>query len=122
MSFVGTKSVGYNRMRFLLDSLLDIDRQLQASTEGRGRLLICQGQPAAIFRRLNEQVRLLKICVEQDCEPIWNKRDEATKTLCRELGIEYVEKVSHTLWDPRMVIDTNGGIAPLTYQMFLVSN
>lgn len=109
-------------MRFLLDSLLDIDRQLQAVTEGRGRLLICQGQPAAIFRRLNEQVRLLKICVEQDCEPIWNQRDEATKNLCRELGIEYVEKVSHTLWDPRMVIDTNGGIAPLTYQMFLVSN
>lgn len=113
--------MGYNRLRFLLGSLQDIDRQLQAATEGRGRLLICQGQPAKIFRRLNEQVRLQKICVEQDCEPIWNERDEATKSLCRELGIEYVEKVSHTLWDPRVVIDTNGGIAPLTYQMFLVS-
>ncbi|XP_017856393.1 PREDICTED: cryptochrome-1 [Drosophila arizonae] len=115
----GTKNVGYNRMRFLLDSLQDIDRQLQEATEGRGGLLICEGQPVRIFRRLHEHVGLHKICVEQDCEPIWNERDEAVKSLCRELSIEYVEKVSHTLWDPRTVIDTNGGIAPLTYQMFL---
>lgn len=119
---LGTKNVGYNRMRFLLDSLQDIDRQLQEATEGRGGLLICEGQPVHIFRRLHEHVGLHKICVEQDCEPIWNERDEAVKSLCRELSIEYVEKVSHTLWDPRTVIDTNGGIAPLTYQMFLVSN
>ncbi|KAL7729669.1 hypothetical protein ACLKA6_007941 [Drosophila palustris] len=115
----GTKSVGFNRMRFLLDSLEDLDQQLQSETEGRGRLVICQGHPVQIFRRLSEQVRLHKICVEQDCEPIWNERDESIKKLCTELGIDYVEKVSHTLWDPRTVIETNGGIAPLTYQMFL---
>ncbi|ALC47765.1 cry [Drosophila busckii] len=115
----GTKSVGYNRMRFLLDSLEDINEQLQKATENRGRLWICQGQPVDIFRRINEQVRLIKICVEQDCEPIWNERDNAVRNLCRQLDVEYVEKVSHTLWDPRLVMDTNGGIAPLTYQMFL---
>lgn len=108
-------------MRFLLDSLEDIDRQLQSETDGGGRLVICQGQPVEIFRRLNEKVRLHKICVEQDCEPIWNERDESVKQLCVELGIKFVEKISHTLWNPRTVIETNGGIAPLTYQMFLVS-
>ncbi|XP_017145329.1 cryptochrome-1 [Drosophila miranda] len=115
----GTKSVGYNRMRFLLDSLQDLDEQLQSATEGRGRLFVFEGEPTLIFRRLHEQVRLHKICAELDCEPIWNERDESARLLCRELGIEYVEKVSHTLWDPRLVIETNGGIPPLTYQMFL---
>ncbi|XP_043946773.1 cryptochrome-1 [Drosophila biarmipes] len=115
----GTKSVGYNRMRFLLDSLQDIDDQLQVATEGRGRLHVFEGEPAHIFRRLHEQVRLHRICIEQDCEPIWNERDETIRSLCRELSIDLVEKVSHTLWDPRTVIDTNGGIPPLTYQMFL---
>ncbi|KAH8280088.1 hypothetical protein KR018_007531 [Drosophila ironensis] len=115
----GTKCVGYNRMRFLLDSLQDIDTQLQARTEGRGRLHVFEGDPAHIFRRLHDQVRLHKICFEQDCEPIWNQRDDNIRALCQELGIECVEKVSHTLWDPRTVINTNGGIPPLTYQMFL---
>jgi len=109
-------------MRFLLDSLQDLDDQLQLATEGRGRLHVFEGEPAHIFRRLNEQVRLHRICIEQDCEPIWNERDETIRSLCRELSIDLVEKVSHTLWDPRTVIDTNGGIPPLTYQMFLVTS
>ena len=41
--------------------------------------------------------------------------------LCRMMDVKCVEKVSHTLWDPEQVIATNGGIPPLTYQMFLVS-
>lgn len=108
-------------MRFLLDSLQDIDEQIQGATDRRGRLHVFEGEPAYIFRRLNEQVRLRRICIEQDCEPIWNDRDDSVRSLCRELGIDFVEKVSHTLWEPRTVIDTNGGIPPLTYQMFLVS-
>ncbi|XP_004529289.1 cryptochrome-1 isoform X1 [Ceratitis capitata] len=118
----GTKTVGYNRMRFLLNSLADIDSQLKAipnNGHGLGKLYLFQGNPAKIFRRLNEQYQLNKICFEQDCEPIWNRRDDSVRALCHELGIEAVEKVSHTLWDPRTVISTNGGIPPLTYQMFL---
>ncbi|EDW83799.1 uncharacterized protein Dwil_GK13802 [Drosophila willistoni] len=115
----GTKDVGYNRMRFLLDSLQDLDGKVQQATEGRGRLHIFQGQPKEIFRRLHQQLQLKKICFEQDCEPIWSQRDASVKSLCQELGIEWVEMVSHTLWDPHTVIETNGGIPPLTYQMFL---
>ncbi|XP_053955954.1 cryptochrome-1 [Anastrepha ludens] len=118
----GTKTVGYNRMRFLLKSLADINNQLQAvhsSAGGLGKLYLFQGNPTAIFRRLNDHCQLNKICFEQDCEPIWNRRDDSVRALCNELGIEAVEKVSHTLWDPRTVISTNGGIPPLTYQMFL---
>ncbi|XP_037947512.1 cryptochrome-1 [Teleopsis dalmanni] len=115
----GTKCVGYNRMRFLLDSLQDINEQLQATSGGIGRLFIFQGNPVSIFRRLNDFVNIQKICFEQDCEPIWNERDNSVKDMCQELNIEWEEKVSHTLWDPRTVIDTNGGIPPLTYQMFL---
>ena len=57
----------------------------------------------------------------QDCEAIWNKRDNDVKALCKKLDIEMIEKVSHTLWDPFDIIDANGGMAPLTYEMFVVS-
>ncbi|XP_067615361.1 cryptochrome-1 [Eurosta solidaginis] len=118
----GTKTVGYNRMRFLLNSLADLDSQLRAIPSisgGFGQLYVFRGDPTNIFRRLNKYCPLNKICFEQDCEPIWNRRDDSLRSLCNELGIEAVEKVSHTLWDPRTIIMTNGGIPPLTYQMFL---
>ncbi|XP_068240189.1 cryptochrome-1-like [Palaemon carinicauda] len=54
-----------------------------------------------------------------DCEAIWNNRDNAVRHLCEELGIELVECISHTLWDPSSVIKANGGHPPLTYEMFL---
>lgn len=109
--------VGYNRMRFLIECLADLDEQFKLF--GGPGLLIFRGKPEKIFRRLHEELGINKICYEQDCEPIWNKRDEAVEQMCRELGIQTVEKISHTLWNPKDIIEVNGGFAPLTYQMML---
>lgn len=62
-----------------------------------------------------------KLCFEQDCEPVWRARDDSVKVACREIGVTCKEHVSHTLWEPVTVIKANGGIPPLTYEMFLVS-
>jgi len=112
----GTKLIGYNRMKFLLDSLKDLDQQFKSKG---GRLFVFVGDPVHIFHRLWEERCISKITFEQDCEPIWSERDNKVKSLCLEFGIECSESISHTLWDPQLVIKTNGGIAPLTYQMFL---
>lgn len=82
-------------------------------------MLIFRGSPTTVFKRLSDVLGINKICYEQDCEPIWNKRDKEVEAMCRELNIQTVEKVSHTLWDPMDVINTNGGHAPLTYDMML---
>jgi len=120
-NFVGTKTVGFNRMNFLLDSLRDLDEQLKEASNGRGTLYTFKGSPVQVFRRINDKIPIEKICFEQDCEPIWNKRDNLVRDMCEELQIECIERISHTLWDPHVIIETNGGIPPLTYQMFLVS-
>ncbi|CRK90905.1 CLUMA_CG004594, isoform A [Clunio marinus] len=111
----GTKDVGYNRMKFLLESLLDLDEQFKQL--GAPGLFIFQGKPTEIFQNLHDNIGINKICFEQDCE--YNERDNEIKYLSRELGIEVVEKVSHTLWNPEDIIRINGGFAPLTYQMLL---
>lgn len=117
-SFVaGTKLVGYNRMRYLIESLADLDSQFKR-LGGPGLFIFC-GQPANIFRRMKEELGINRICYEQDCEPIWQKRDLEVEITCRELGVQTIEKVSHTLWDPKDIIRVNGGYAPLTYQMML---
>ncbi|XP_075231989.1 circadian regulator cryptochrome isoform X2 [Lycorma delicatula] len=112
----GTKRVGYNRMRFLLEALQDLDKQLK--THG-GQLYVLKGSPKEIFQQMKVKLNLQRICFEQDCEPIWHQRDDTIKKFCDEANIECIEKVSHTLWDPKEVIAANGGIPPLTYQMFL---
>lgn len=104
-------------MKFLLESLADLDKQLRGFG---GQLYVLMGTATFVFRRLWEELGISEISFEQDCEPIWNERDEAVELLCRELGIGFHERISHTLWNPRDIIKTNGGIAPLTHQMFLV--
>lgn len=106
-------------MKFLIECLADLDEQFKLS--GGPGLLMFQGKPTTVFRRLHEELGINKICYEQDCEPIWNDRDKAFEKMCAELGIQTVEKISHTLWDPKDVININGGYAPLTYQMMLHS-
>nr|BBD05665.1 cryptochrome 1 [Svercacheta siamensis] len=105
-----------NRMKFLLESLQDIDNNLHRVG---GKLYIFRGNPVDVFHFISEQFNLHKICFEQDCEPIWQERDNAVKQFCLENKIECCEKVSHTLWDPHLVQKTNGGVPPLTFQMFL---
>ncbi|XP_052868813.1 cryptochrome-1 [Anopheles cruzii] len=112
----GTRLVGYNRMKFLLESLADLDRRFR---ELGGQLLVFRGDCVTILRRLFEELNIKKLCFEQDCEPIWKDRDERVAKLCQMMGVRCVENVSHTLWNPLEVIQTNGNIPPLTYQMFL---
>ena len=113
----GTQHVGYIRMKFLIDSLLDLDQQFKR--HGGPGLFVFRGKPTTIFKRMHEEFGINKICYEQDCEPIWQRRDREVVQMCRELKIETVESISHTLWNPRDIIRANGGHAPLTYQMML---
>lgn len=114
----GAQTAGFNRMRFLIESLADLDTQFQAFG---GRLFKFRGKPVDIFRQLQKCVQISAICFEQDCEPIWKIRDELVKQFCGENNILCIEEVSHTLWNPKELIEANGGIPPLTYQRFLVS-
>lgn len=93
-------------MKFLLESLEDLDEQFK---NFGGRLLIFRGDSVEIFRKLWQEIGINKICFEEDCEPIWHERDGRVENLCRELGIEVVKRISHTLWNPKDVIRTNGG-------------
>ncbi|KAK4299626.1 hypothetical protein Pmani_028111 [Petrolisthes manimaculis] len=112
----GTKTSGYNRAQFLYESLCDLDSELKAVGS---QLFIFNGVPAEIFTTLHREAGVTHLSFEQDCEAIWNQRDDDVRRTCLELGMEVIEKISHTLWDPFDIIDANGGQPPLTYEMFV---
>lgn len=49
-------------------------------------------------------------------------RDQSVMTFCDENQVECIEKVSHTLWDPKVILAENGGVPPFTFKAFQVSN
>lgn len=102
-------------MKFLLECLVDLDEQFR---ELGSQLWVFSGKPSTVFRKLHEKIRINKICFEKDCEPIYKSRDQDVENTARQLGISIVEKVSHTLYNPLEIIKSNGGFAPLTYEMF----
>lgn len=107
-------------MKYLIEALQDLDSKFRKL--GGQLYIFCGLEPVMIFKRLWEEFGIRKLCFEQDCEPIWQNRDEKVSRLCRDIGVECVEKVSHTLWNPNEIIEANGGVAPLTYQMFVSVN
>ncbi|XP_066948618.1 cryptochrome-1-like isoform X4 [Macrobrachium rosenbergii] len=112
----GTKLAAYNRIRFLTEALGDLDNYFRKQGS---QLHVFKGDPVEIFRMLHKSCGISRLTFEQDCEAIWNKRDDAVRHLCEELGIDLVECTSHTLWNPFDIIKANGGQPPLTYEMFL---
>lgn len=43
---------------------------------------------------------MTKVTFEAAPEPIWQERDRLVRELLDKKNVQYVEKVSHTLWDP----------------------
>lgn len=112
----GTEQCGFNRWRFLHDCLKDLDDQFRA----HGGMLYCfEGDPVEVLRERFLEWKVDILSFEQDPEPIWQERDNKVKALCKEMGVQCVERISHTLWDPARVISENGGSPPLTYSLFI---
>ncbi|XP_023245061.1 cryptochrome-1-like [Copidosoma floridanum] len=113
--FAGSTNVSINKWRFLLQCLEDLDRSLQ---KFNSRMFVIRGQPADVLPRLLKEWGTTCLTFEEDPEPYGKVRDENIKSMCLELGITVIQKVSHTLYKLDEIIEKNGGKSPLTYHQF----
>nr|KYP54012.1 Cryptochrome-1 [Cajanus cajan] len=112
----GSSLAGLNRIKFLLESLVDLDLNLK--TLG-SRLLILKGDPAEVVIRCLKEWNVGKLCFEYDTEPYYQALDVKVKNFALDAGIEVFSPVSHTLFNPTDIIKKNGGKPPLSYQSFV---
>ncbi|KAL7837009.1 hypothetical protein SRHO_G00267200 [Serrasalmus rhombeus] len=108
--------VGFLRWRFLLQSLLDLRGRLSAVGS---RLYVLQGSHRAVLRELVVRWRITQISFDLETEPHHVALQRELGEMAQELGLTVHTCVAHTLYDPRRIIDANGGEAPLTYKTFL---
>ncbi|XP_033740162.1 cryptochrome-1-like [Pecten maximus] len=111
----GTKFSGFNRMRFMHESLEDLDNTFK---KNGGRLYTFQGKARDVLEGLLHEWNVTRLTYEAEVEPIWETRDKEVEELCQEHGIQLISRISHTLWNPSEVIEKNGGSPPVTYSHF----
>ncbi|KZV26106.1 (6-4)DNA photolyase [Dorcoceras hygrometricum] len=112
----GSRRAGLNRIRFLLESLVDLDFNLKKLGS---RLLVLKGEPSEVLSRCLHEWRISKLCFEFDTEPYYQVLDNKVKNHASAVGVEIYSPVSHTIFDPADIIQKNGGKPPLSYQSFV---
>ncbi|XVF24850.1 hypothetical protein REPUB_Repub13aG0163300 [Reevesia pubescens] len=112
----GSTRAGINRIRFLLESLADLDLRLKKLGS---RLLVLEGEPSEVLIRCLKEWDVKKLCFEYDTDPYYQAMDNKVKYYASSAGIEVFSPVSHTLFSPADIIEKNGGRPPLSYQSFL---
>ncbi|CAN1162153.1 (6-4)DNA photolyase [Linum perenne] len=112
----GSGRAGLNRIRFLLESLKDLDSSLRKLGS---RLLVLKGEPGEVLIHCLNQWNVRQLCFEYETDPYYQRLDSRVKDYASAAGIEVFSPVSHTLFNPADIIQRNGGRPPLSYQSFL---
>lgn len=108
--------VGPNRWRFLQQTLQNLDENLRKLGS---RLFVIRGTPDDVFGMIFKKWQVALLTFEDDIEPYAKKRDERIEALAKKHGIEVIKRISHTIYNPELVVAKNLGNVPLTYQKFL---
>lgn len=110
------QKVGANRLRFLLQSLADLDSSLKKINS---RLYVLKGKPKELLPQLFNKWQVKYLTLQLDIEPEYVELDDYIEKIAEEKGIFVVKRVQNTVYDTHSVLNKNNGSIPLTYQKFL---
>jgi cryptochrome len=114
--FCKPSRVGANRMRFLLQSLRDLDATLR---ERGSSLLVLHGEPRVVLPRACKTWKVDLVTWEHDIEPYAKMRDTAVRGALERAGVECASSSGHTLYDVEEMLAKCHGKPPTTYSQFL---
>ncbi|VVD04066.1 unnamed protein product [Leptidea sinapis] len=110
------KQIRGNRLRFLIQSLHDLDANLRKLNT---RLYIVRGKTSECLPELLKKWNVKYLTLQVDIDPFYIKQDEVIENFCDKNDIFVVKRVQHTVYNPQTVLKKNNGNVPLTYQKFL---
>ncbi|GBP64109.1 Cryptochrome-1 [Eumeta japonica] len=109
-------NVGINRVRFLLESLIDLNSNLRKLNL---QLYVVNGKPLEVFSKLFTEWKVDFLTFEKAVEPEIIEEDEHIEELSNKNNVFVVQRISHTIYDCQSIINKNNGNIPLTYPKFL---
>ncbi|XP_038210735.1 cryptochrome-1 [Zerene cesonia] len=105
-----------NRLRFLIQSLQDLDTNLRKLNT---RLYIIKGKRAQCLLEFLKKWDVKYLTSQVDIDPVYVSQDEIVEKYCDENNIFVVKRVQHTVYDCNSALKKNNGNVPITYQKFL---
>ncbi|GAB0492226.1 hypothetical protein MMPV_003487 [Pyropia vietnamensis] len=112
---VSAPHTGAVRLRFLLETLAELDAALRA----RGSALrVVRGDAPAAVAAAAARWGASTLVYEDDDSPDGRKRDAAVAEAAATAGITVVTAVGHTLYPPAQLLEAAGGTAPRTMSAF----
>lgn len=95
--FISSGAVGPTRLNFLLQSLQNLDDNLQKCN---GRLIVLHGDPKDVLPGVAEALHITHAFFEKDTEPYALERDKAVSASFHKLGVEVCGGPTHasSLW------------------------
>lgn len=108
--------IGINRLRFLVQSLQDLDNNLKKLNS---RLYVIRGNAVEELIKLFKKWQVKYLTCQVDIDPIYVKQDEEIDKIAEKNDIFVVRRVQHTVYDVHSVLKKNNGNVPMTYQKFL---
>jgi cryptochrome len=113
-----SRGPGVNVWRFLLESLHDLDFQLQKMPFNT-RLHVLVGQPTLVLPQAFERWNVKKLSFQASQVSYESmQHDSIVKMIGQEYMVEVRSFFSHTLYDPAVIIAANNGQVPITYKVF----
>lgn len=109
-------NVSHNRLRFLVQSLKDLDSNLRKLNT---RLYIIRGKAIDCLPDLFKKWQVKFLTSQFDIDPEIVQQDEAIEKIAEQSDVFVVKRVQHTVYDVNSVLRKNNGGVPLTYQKFL---
>lgn len=80
-----------------------------------------RGNPKEVFPKLFREWNVQALTFESDIEPYALERDSIVESHCKEYKVKVIKKVSHTIYDPELILGQNNGEPILVYQKFLTA-
>lgn len=98
-------------LRFMLESIIDLQRQLQAAG---GQLALYHGLPEQVVTELAGRLRIQAVFINRDYTPFSRRRDAALAEACRQLGIALHACADSLLTEPEQAVKNDN----TPYQVF----
>ncbi|CAH7689313.1 FAD binding domain of DNA photolyase-domain-containing protein [Phakopsora pachyrhizi] len=118
-NYVYKTSVGQNRWQFLLDSMNDLSDSITRLND-RSKLLVIRGDPQIILPYVWKKWSITHFGFELDDDNRYAQpRDRSILELAQKHNIQSITTSGHTLYCQDLLLESNKGELPKTYQSFM---
>lgn len=106
--YVYRARVGPNRWQYLLDCQNDLSKSITKINKN-SQLFVIREAPQTLFPKLFKAWKITHLVFEKDTDAYARERDDAVKKIAEDAGVEVVERVGRTLYDPDELVRNNAG-------------